>query len=839
MKRIAPICLFPCTPSVSADRAIPAASRLATLGLSLGMWLAACGLQAAGSSLLEEARQARAESIPEVAIQKVGAFLAAPDLSPEQRQAGTRELTAALLDAGQIDDALAAIQPLASGGDPDARLLQARGFAAAGKWADAEPIYRALSEAPNAPSEAAMGRAESLQALNRSSEAAQALESFRTAHPEDGGVSLRLANLLMEMGETKRAGAALAAVRKLPPGDEKWRRYLEARLLLSENQPAAALAIFEELRGDPSQASEALLFGAVLGSSAAHAALNGSDAADSVLQRFIRDDPDSRFLEAAFRQLDVIYAQQKHPSEAELKKWVQKPPPRRAALALYYLARAQVRARKLDRAAATLDQFAQNYPDNPLNAAVNLMRTDLFLQRGDLAGAVSALDAAMRHAGSDAQRAEIEMRTGLVQDRQDEALLAHDSFWRAAKWPGRLRMDATYDAALEALRMKNYERFFADFRALGSAFHDTPLLSDLELEEGLAQARAGDARATDTLDLFLRHYPKHPRQSEARLALADLAFFSGDSAGATRLLKVANETAPSPATAESAAYLAIFLADKKTPRADEQVIALGDRFLQEHPNSPHAPEVRMKLGQVHFRNNHFPNAETEFTLLAQENPGGAYAEPALFLAGRSAMKTLNPGSIDRALTLFDQVVKRGGPLKLYALQQQASIKHSLGNESETITIYDNILAAQAPPEPELRFASLCGKGDSLIILGRGDPAQLEAAIAVFDQLAAQPDVTPEWRNQALYKKGKALEQLSRRSEAITAYYDVLDKSGNDGREFFWYYKAGFDAATLFTQQNQWKSAIGIYEKIGRLEGPRAAEARALAKKIRLERFIWD
>ena len=835
MKKTAEIRPWPSGLSGSDSRAISAAWHCAVLGIAL----AACGLHAAGFSLLDEARQARAESIPEVAIQKIRAFLAAPDLPAEQRQAGTRELTAALLDAGQIADALAAIAPLAMGGDSEGRLLQARAMVAAGKWAEAEPIYRELSGAPDATSEAMTGWAESLQALNRPSEAARILEAFRLAHPEDGAASLRLANLLMDMGETKRARAALAAVKDLPPGDEKWRRYLAGRLLLSEDQPAPALEIFEELRRDPSHASEALLFGAVLGSSAARAVLNGSDAADSVLEKFIRDDPDSRFLEAAFRQLDVIYAQQAHPSENELKKWAPKPPSRRAALAQYYLARAQVRARKLDRAAATLDEFVQNYPGNPLNAAANLMRTDLFLQRGDLAGAVRALDAAMRHAESDAQRAEIEMRTGLVQDRQNEALLAHDSFWRAAKWPGRLRMDATYDAALEALRMKNYERFFADFRALSSEFHDTPLLSDLELEEGLAQARAGDARAADALELFLRHYPKHPRQSEARLALADLAFFRGDSSGAARFLKVTNESAPSPGTAESAAYLAVFLADKKTPHSDEKVIELGDRFLREHPNSPHAPEVRMKLGQVHFRNNHYPNAETEFTLLARENPNGPYAEPALFLAGRSAMKTLNTGSIDRALTLFDEVVKRGGPLKLYALQQQASIKHSLGKEGETITIYDNILAAQPPPEPELRFASFCGKGDSLMIMGRGDSAQLDAAITVFDQLAAQPGVTPEWRNQALYKKGKALEQLSRRSEAITAYYDVLDKSGSDGREFFWYYKAGFDAATLFTQQNQWKSAIGIYEKIARVEGPRAAEARALAKQIRLEKFIWE
>jgi len=791
------------------------------------------------ASLLEEARQARAESIPEVAVQKLRAFLATPDLPDAQRPAGARELAAALLDAGHLDEALGVIRPVAAGGHLEAHLLQARILAAAGKWSEAEPLYRALSAQADAPAEVRMGLAESLRALGRMNEAVQVLESFAASHPKDAGVSLRLASLLLEIGNEKRARQILSTVTPASRGDEKWKDYLDARLLLAKGKAASALAIFDELRDDPRDVSEALLFGATLGSSAAQAALSGYDGADTVLEAFIRDNPESAYLDAAFRQLDVVYTQQIRPSDGELKRWVQKPPARRAALAEYYQARLQLRVKKLEKAAATFDQFVQNYPSHPLAAVANVQRADLLLARGDLAGALSALDAAMRGAENDAQRAEIELRTGLVYDRQGEALLAENSFRRAAKLPGRLRMDATFDAALEALRLKNYESFFADYHALSAAFPDAPLLSDLELEEGLAQARTGDARAADTLDLFLRRFPKHPRQGEARLALADLAFARGDTAGASGFLKVVNETGPSPATTEDAAYLAIFLADSQSPRSDEKVIDLAERFLREHAASQHAPEVRMKLGQVHFRNSHYPNAETEFTLLAQSNPNGPYAEPALFLAGRAAMKTLNTGSIDRALNLFDQVVKREGPLKLYARQQQASIKHSQLKEDETVTIYDNILSATPPPDPELRFASLCGKGDSLIILGRTDPSQMDAAIAVFDQLAAQPDVTPEWRNQALYKKGKALEQLSRRDEAITAYYDVLDKSGSDGREFFWYYKAGFDAAHLFEQQNQWKSAIGIYQKLARVEGPRAAEARKRVSEIRLQKFIWE
>ena len=225
--------------------------------------------------------------------------------------------------------------------------------------------------------------------------------------------------------------------------------------------------------------------------------------------------------------------------------------------------------------------------------------------------------------------------------------------------------------------------------------------------------------------------------------------------------------------------------------------------------------------------------------LARENPGSPYTETALFLAGQAATKWLDSGAVDRALRLFDEVVKRDGPLKLYARQQQAIVKSKLGKENEAVTIYDAILTAQPPPEAELRFAALCAKGDNLAALGRTETPQFDAAIAVYESLAALPDVTPAWRNQALYKKGCAFEQLGRRSEALTAYYDVLDKTVAEGREFFWFYKAGFDAAHLFEQDENWKSAIGIYQKMIKLDGPRAVEAKARLTQLRLEKFIWD
>src|SRR5438445_9787809 len=134
---------------------------------------------------------------------------------------------------------------------------------------------------------------------------------------------------------------------------------------------------------------------------------------------------------------------------------------------------------------------------------------------------------------------------------------------------------------------------------------------------------------------------------------------------------------------------------------------------------------------------------------------------------------------------------------------------------------------------------MIGKADNLVALGRKDPAQIDAALAVFDELVRTPNTPAVWCNQALYKKAKALEQINRGADALAAFYDVLDRASHAGpsaqgsteREYFWFYKAGFDAARIFEQRSDWRAAIGVYEKMPEVEGPRAEDARARTKQL--------
>lgn len=802
------------------------------------LFLLTCGPATAEPPLLSSARRALAESAPQIAIEKLHTLLKSSKLAPADHDGAILLLAEAQLAAGQHDDAINTVASLAAT-SPTARLLKARTLADAGRWLEALPLFQACGREPETALAAHLGEAETLQALNRTPEATTLLESVIHEAPENIPIRLRLAGLYIELQKVKRARAILDTLAPKEPGDVKWKHYLEGRALFTEGNAAPALAIFEDILNQPRDVSDGLLAATTLAAGEARIIVRDYDSADKPLETFIWRHPDSAWLEVVFRRLDQIYARQEHPGESELQKWAAKQPPRCAALARFYVARMQIRGKKTDKAALSLAVFIEKYPAHPLLPFAHLMQADLLLEKNDLEGAVQSLDAAERAVRNAAQRGEIELRRGLVLFQQRQYLLAANEFQRAGTHSPKLRENATFNAALAALSQQNYDRFLTEYRTLTTNSPESPLRADLILEEGFTQARNSDARAEETLQLFLNHFPLSARQSEARLALAELAFQARNPVAATEYLRVANTSRAEPATTEQAEYLAVFLAESESPANTDRVIEQAQAFIRKHPKSALLPEVRMKLGQVFFHGGNFAGAETQFATLAQESPTSGFAETALFLAGQSAMQSINPGSVDRALKLFDDVVKREGPLKLYARQQQAIVQSKLGRESEAVTLYDAILSSQPPPEPELRYATLAGKGENLLVLGRKDQTQLNAALAIFEELAALPEVTPTWRNQALYKKADTLVLLNRQPEAMTALYDVLDQDRSAPREFFWYYKAGFDLAAHFEQQANWKSAIGIYEKIARLEGPRAADATERAKSLRLKHFIWE
>jgi outer membrane protein assembly factor BamD (BamD/ComL family) len=522
-------------------------------------------------------------------------------------------------------------------------------------------------------------------------------------------------------------------------------------------------------------------------------------------------------------------------------KWASHALVNRAAYARFYLGKMLLRAGKWDRALETLEFFASRHPGHRFVTFAHLMRADALTEIQNVPGSIAALEAASRAAGSEALRAEIDLRTGLAHLRQQEYVLAATSLNRAAENSELLREAATYNAALAWLGQGNLERFHAEYQRLVERGAAPELRGNLVLEAALTRARTRDAGAEAALRAFMEQFPKHPRLKEAHVAIAELKMVAGELDEASRLLRVSGGKKGGAALTDQEACLAIFLSDSKSPRNDEETERLAQQFLRERPKSPLRPDVLLKLGQVAFRQGNYPNAETQFVTFARETPSSPSAESALYLAGQAAMRSYTD-STERALAYFDEVVQRNGSLKLHAREQQAIIQVRLGKEQEAVALYDLIINSRQPvPDAELRNAALIGKGEALALLGRKDPQQLAAAIAVYDEVAAAEDVSASWLHQALYQKARLIsEQTGRRADALALYNEILDRNlAATQREFFWFYKAGFEAARLFEQHQQWPSAIAIYEKIGRIDGPHAEEAREKARKMRVEHFVWD
>jgi tetratricopeptide (TPR) repeat protein len=271
------------------------------------------------------------------------------------------------------------------------------------------------------------------------------------------------------------------------------------------------------------------------------------------------------------------------------------------------------------------------------------------------------------------------------------------------------------------------------------------------------------------------------------------------------------QSQPTEVARERADYLNIWIEDAAVKTAEGKVIPLANQFLRDHPNSIFIPDVRMKLAEAYYRSQDFANAQTQFELLLARDPNGPFAEKATFFAAESALASMGSNSLERALTLFDDVVKRGGEMKWAARNEQAVIERKLGKASDALSLYEEVLKGSAKPGE--KYEALCGKGD------------------IYFEMGAS---TPE-------KKGVCLEKSGDQAGALAIFYRVLENENQPGRarEFFWYYKAGFNAARLLEEQAKWNSAAVIYQKLAATAGARSDEAKARLAQLRLEHFLWE
>jgi Tfp pilus assembly protein PilF len=791
------------------------------------------------SSQLAEAAGPLSEGVPEVAILRLQSLLK-QNLSESDWRVVAEKLLEALVTANQTADALKLADDPRLRQSSAATFWHAQLLAGLHREPEALALYQqvAADKSSNLHNDALFGAVEMLRAMGRREEALQNLSTLFRDPKWNVRAQLHAAEIYLDKSDAANARRLLEKAQPKTIAEKKERHFLRGRLELALRRPDRALAIFESILKQPEGATHETLTAVLFALADTHLQQNTPEIGDDALESFIEHRSSDVDLARIFAKLDELYRAERKPSRAELDRWNRDLAEPRRAFAQWYLARFDLRIGRRDRA---LESFAALRKSHPQNAALVpgfIEFAQLQLEERHFDEALSILEEARSLRPEPTVLDRLNLLGAEIKYRARRFDAATADFEQVASSDSQLAPVAMFNAALGALQKGDQARFIAKVEEFGKKTSDEESRADLRLEAGLTEAAKGDSRAADSLNKFLREFPNSERASEVWVALAELAFHATPPRidEARKNLVRSAEAKMTPIAQERADYLAIWLEDT-TPGGETKAIELAKRFIQQHEGSARVPSVRMKLGEIYFRQEDFANAETQFELLNEQDPRGPLTERALFFAAEAGMASMAAQSLDRALVLFDRVVQLNGEFKWAARNEQAVIERKLGKPQDALVLYDEVLNGAARPA-EKREA-ICGKGDIFFELAANDPQNYQRAIEVYDRLAADREAPPHWRNQALFKKGLCLEKKADRGGALASFYAILEEAtrADRPREFFWFYKAGFNAGQLLEADAKWDSAAAVYEKLAAAGGSRSNEARERLDRLRLEHFL--
>jgi TolA-binding protein len=768
---------------------------------------------------VEAARQALDDGFPQVAIYKLRQTLGRK-LPKEDQHAAEMLLARALFSAERFQESASLLErsPAPTG---EAKFWLAQAYAALNRPAKALPLYQSLIRDKSLAAQAAVGAARMLDALDRTSEAAEGLATFLKESPSSSEAALELAEIRLKLGDSKGTIDVLSSLQGFSPVQQQHAAYLTARALLEAGESEKAEEKLKTIKDPPAWLAADITF------ALAECRWQQKDAgeAEKIVETFIEEKPHLPRLPVAFAALDRVYAQGGAASSAELRRWTADPKnEQRAALALFYLARNEARLSKNEKSRQLFAEFLEKYPGHFLaeDARAELAASQISADQAREALQTSQSGRGFRNAFVRAQ--------GLATLGQYKEAAA--TFLQASG-AAELERAALENSAICALLAGVAESENDAILRLAKSPAFAPTVERVRFFEAMLQAAMRAPEAASLLRKIAES--RSPYAHRARLALAEWAYLRTSAQEAqTELLRVSTDD---PSTIERTECLAIFLGDTADPQSEAQTVKLAEAFLTRYANSRFEPEVRMKLGEVLYRRGDYLGARGQFGIVAEKFSDSPLAEKAVFLTAHAMARSLDPAEMEEAIGIFEQVAKSGGSLSSRARLAQANLLNALKRPKEALGVLDGIL--ELKPDAELRYAVLIEKGDTFFSQGAQEAENYRSAIASWKLIADDAAAPKIWSHQALAKMGSAYEKLGNYDAALDCYYNALSQGQKGGPEYFWFYKAGFDAGRLLESQKLWKEAIAVYEKIGSVDGPRAEEARDRVNRLRLENFIWD
>jgi len=792
--------------------------------LSSQLWATPQDIQ----KIVERAVAAREDGLPQVVIHDLRKAFESAETAPDRLATGL-ELARCLILSDRPADALLVLSASDLQGSMEARYWNAEALAEVGEFVWAREIFAQIAAIPNSPLriQAVLGEARMFEAVGDTQAARDSLERVTSEPDATGAVRLDLIRLMVASGDLASASRALAAFTPNTPDEVELSTYLGGRIALDLGDATRAVALFSGLA---ESANPVIRTGAVIGEVDALISLNRTAEAETRLEGYLNQHPQDQGVAELFAKLDEIYASTSDPSSAELRSWARATEhPELSAQAAFYLGRHELRTGRKPQALSAFTRFAQTQVGHPLRTEAIIHAVEMLYDQGQIEAAFDVLSLGSELDDQDPAWPRMQFLRATLNLASGREVVARSLFVNVSSRSEVLRDAALENAALsEALAGDKWE----SLPEKAMATEDLEVSENAELRKALIAAR--DLRRDEALVSLVNAASNTTVRTQAAFSAAELATEQGRVDDArSYFIRVADK--PGVTAAQSGA-LEVFLADDGSDAGNQKVIELSRTYLDRFPESSREWDVRMKLGEVLARSGNYRAAWTEFERAGRDASDGLLSASALYFAAESASRTMDPAAVERSIELYEEVAQSESPLAVRSRLDQAMIYNLLGRHEEALVLLE--LLAANPEDMDIQLAARMKLGDTLFALGAKDPAKLKDAIRVWDGIA-EADVPMLDRNEALTKAATAHERLGDTDAALSGYYRVIDMPESGLPEYFWFYKAGFDAARLLEAKGRWKEAMIVYQKLADAGGPRSEEAKSRVKHLRLENFIWE
>jgi len=794
------------------------------------------------------------DHLHQLAASKFQKVLKVKDLSKTDRIKLLLLLSQAQVKSSQVEAALSTLSDPLIKNHPDAPFWRGLAYTISGRFLQAIEALAQIKSSNHYFPQATITQANLHLALGDDSSAIPLLKKL--AHNNKSSLSnkakIKLAEIYLNQDDDINAAKFIDAIKKNTASSDKLKKLLKARLHIRNKDYPAAISELKEILKTPQGLNARTSIAAVISLADARYKNNLHHEALQGLFDFISTHPDTPLLDKLFTRIALWIPTnntEAAPYNLKLLKWANRDNNKLEnntntdlqAFAHYYYALSLSNSKSpaiLKKALFEFSLLRLRHPSHILagSSLTETARIQLLLKRTDDAITTLKLIQSLKITISPIAKQQAALLLAQLQVKQLHFKQAAKYFLIARQGNQRAIHDAaTINAGLAYLSEADEE----GFKSLIKSIKQNQLKASLTLEHALWLAKKKAPNARTALQEFIHAYPKHPRRTEALMALASHAISVPpiDSELCQNSLEQLANTQFTEKEYEKISFIRYRLAIAHSDYLG--AIAATENYLTTYPKGAQAINFTLLKGQALYRNGEHNKARQTLTSLAAAHPKHPLTPYALYYAALSARLEGTPQSQLESLALFQQVIDTKSAISPEATLQKAELLTKLNQPDQAIKLLTPIYHPAQTTTIQRDIA--ISLASAHYALGTQNKNHYLKALSIYDALLTQPKLPLLWKHRILYRKALTYQATQQTQKALEAYYDVIniDKNSPPITQWRWYYQSGFNAIAILIENDNPAAAIAIAKKMAQSHGPRAEDAAHRARLLEMKYMIWS